>query len=132
MVANRADINAANIVGYTILHKLALLGIGYSWAEIRKGSGVPFDDFRKSVADTMETTEYLISRGAAVNARDHSGLTALHFAASTDKAALVDLFIRNGADMNAIDKFGRTPLKFAIESRSVEAVDILRQRGALQ
>ncbi len=130
LVSNGADVNAVDIVGYTILHKLALLRIGYTWAEIRRGSGSTFDDFRTSVADTIATTDYLISRGAQVNARSVDGLTPLHFAGSTDKGELVSLLIRRGADINAKDKFDRTPLKFAIDSRSVEAVSILRQSGA--
>lgn len=129
LVEKGADVNAVNTVGYTVLHKMALLNIGYSWPEIRAGVGSTFNDFRVSVADALETVDFLVSHGAKVNAAK-DGLTPLHFAATTEKPELVELFIKRGSDINARSKSGETPLQFARSSRCPESVAVLRRYGA--
>ena len=53
----------------------------------------------------------MIDMGANVNARDHTGKTALHWAASSPEGELLvfDL-IKEGADTEMRDKRGYTPL----------------------
>src|SRR5215469_10971108 len=53
------------------------------------------------------------------------GLTALHFAAQADDAAMLRLLLEAGANPNAADRYGTTPLHLAATNGSA-AID----RGA--
>ncbi|CAH0481628.1 unnamed protein product [Peronospora belbahrii] len=56
----------------------------------------------------------LIESGASLNARNSSGMTAMHYAASTGNAALVSLLVSYGADVNQTDSRGATALHWAV------------------
>jgi ankyrin repeat protein len=53
-------------------------------------------------------TDLLLKAGAAVDAADDRGRTALMMAAELDHAEVVDLLIRSGADRNLRDKAGKS------------------------
>jgi ankyrin repeat protein len=65
-------------------------------------------------------------RPGLVRARDAGGRTALHFAETTDAAALL---LSKGADVNARDLEGRTPLDSALD-RGNPTIDLLLAHGA--
>ncbi len=75
---------------------------------------------------------------ANVNARDLSGQTSLHTAASSGNAELVRAMLARGADVNARVRskeghnsdWGSTPLHFATASGNVEVVQMLIGAGA--
>jgi hypothetical protein len=56
-----------------------------------------------AAAGDSETAALLIDRGAALEARDGHGRTALHVAGHRGHHALAELLIRRGADPNAFD-----------------------------
>ncbi|KAI9917479.1 hypothetical protein PsorP6_012555 [Peronosclerospora sorghi] len=56
----------------------------------------------------------LIDAGASLDARNSSGMTAMHYAASTGNAAFVSLLVARGADVNQTDSRGATPLHWAV------------------
>lgn len=56
----------------------------------------------------------LIDNGADLNARNSSGMAALHYAASTGNAGFVSLLIHRGADVNQRDARGATALHWAV------------------
>lgn len=56
----------------------------------------------------------LLDSGIDVNARDRSGRTALHLAATLGQAKLAHYLLARGADVNAKDRIGRTPLMLAV------------------
>ncbi|SCG82370.1 putative ankyrin repeat protein RF_0381 [Proteiniborus sp. DW1] len=58
--------------------------------------------------------EYLVSKGADVNAIDHEGRSPLFY--DTPKKALLEL----GADINIVDSYGRTALFYAKRDEDVE------------
>lgn len=62
-------------------------------------------------AETVVTL--LIDRGAAIDAADNRGRTALMIATELGHAAIVDLLIDRGADTSPRDKDGKTALDFA-------------------
>ncbi|MFZ0854325.1 MAG: ankyrin repeat domain-containing protein [Hyphomicrobiaceae bacterium] len=70
------------------------------------------------------------SSGAALEPEDAEGMTALHYAATSDyNMPIIALLAAYGAKINAPDRFGRTPLDHAIE-RGVERVPAdLTSRG---
>lgn len=56
----------------------------------------------------------LIDAGASLNATNSSGMTAMHYAASTGNAGFVSLLVARGADVNETDSRGATPLHWAV------------------
>ena len=70
----------------------------------------------------LPAVSFLLSAGADLEAADADGMTALHYAATSDyNLPIVALFAAYGAKINAPDRFGRTPLDYAIE-RGLERV----------
>ena len=72
----------------------------------------------------------LIARGAAIDARDRKGATALGEAAGAGKTRLMALLIDKGADLNARAVDGSTPLFLAAEQDRPAATRLLIERGA--
>ncbi|XP_052567018.1 uncharacterized protein LOC128093606 [Culex pipiens pallens] len=61
------------------------------------------------------TVQLLVDHGAAVNATDEEGNTALHLAFKDGEAELIEVLVRNGADLSAKNKEGKVPLQMASE-----------------
>jgi hypothetical protein len=84
--------------------------------------------------------ESLVTRGAAVRARNRRGAEPLHYAADgwpgTDgwdpsaQRELISYLIDVGADPDALDKSGVAPMHRAVRSRSADAVRALIDNGA--
>jgi len=72
----------------------------------------------------------LIENGAAVNARQHGGWTALHAAAQNGDANIVHVLIGAGADVKARADNNQTALDLAMLKGNQEMVDILEHYGA--
>lgn len=72
----------------------------------------------------------LVKQGAAVNATEGDGSTALHWAAYKDSLAIADRLIRAGAKANVTNDLGATPLWAACMNASVTMVDRLLEAGA--
>jgi ankyrin repeat protein len=85
LLANKADVNAKDIMGATPLDHAA-------------GNG------RK------DTAELLLANKADVNAKDHVGGTPLHYAAGKGHKDVAQLLLVNKADVNAKANQGETPL----------------------
>lgn len=72
----------------------------------------------------------LLKEGAAVNASQPDGVTALHWAAVANDLQMADLLISSGAQVNAADSYGVTPLSLACTNRSTPFVEKLLKAGA--
>ena len=72
----------------------------------------------------------LLDRGAAIDARDREGKTALGKAAEADKLPLIRLLLERGANVNARAVDGSTPLFYAAEQDRGAVVALLLERGA--
>jgi uncharacterized protein len=72
----------------------------------------------------------LLDRGAAVDARDREGATALGRSAQAGKAPLIKLFLERGANVNARAVDGSTPLFYAADADRGAAIALLLERGA--
>jgi uncharacterized protein len=72
----------------------------------------------------------LLDRGAAIDARDRDGATALAKAAEANKLALIRLFLERGANVNTRAVDGSTPLFYAAEQDRGAAIALLVEGGA--
>lgn len=72
----------------------------------------------------------LLDRGAAIDAKDREGKTALAKASQANKLPMMRLLLERGADANARAVDGSTPLLFAAEEDRGPAVALLLERGA--
>jgi uncharacterized protein len=72
----------------------------------------------------------LLDRGAAVDAKDREGATALARAAQAGKAGVATLLIDHGAKVNARAVDGSTPLFYAAEADRAAMTRLLLDRGA--
>jgi uncharacterized protein len=72
----------------------------------------------------------LLDRGAAIEARDREGATALGRAAKAGKIKLAALFLSRGANVNARAVDGSTPLFYAAEADRAEVLRLLLDHGA--
>lgn len=73
--------------------------------------------------------ELLIERGADINAI-HQGMTALHFAVSSQLPQLVAALIEDGARVDIEDRNGAFPIHFAARQGWLEYVKLLAPLGA--
>ena len=72
----------------------------------------------------------LIDRGAAIDARDRQGKTALGLAAEANRLAVMKLLLERGADVNVRAVDGSTPLFEAAEQDRGAAIGLLLESGA--
>ncbi|MCC7441407.1 MAG: ankyrin repeat domain-containing protein [Bdellovibrionales bacterium] len=72
----------------------------------------------------------ILDDGVNVNARAHSGESALHEAARRGRTDFARRLLDAGARVNAMDSLGMTPLMEAVTASSVELVRELLARGA--
>ncbi len=72
----------------------------------------------------------LLDAGAAVDATDALGLTALHLAALHGHVVAARMLLAHGADVNARDSYGLTPLHLASQYGHTELVRLLLLHGA--
>ena len=89
-----------------------------------------------------DSARLLLHKGAAINARDIVGSTALHYALrwylsdladrapSGKDAQMVRLLLAQGANPNVKARDGYTPLKLAKEKGDKQILQMLQQAGA--
>jgi ankyrin repeat protein len=106
LLAQSADVNAAQADGMTALHWAAYL-------------------------DDLETAKLLVSAKANANATNRYGVTPLSLACQNGNAAIVELLLASGADPNAPLRGGETPLMTAARTGKPGAVKALLARGAV-
>ena len=72
----------------------------------------------------------LLDRGAAVDAKDREGMTALARSAQSGKIKVMQLLMGRGANVGARSINGSTPLYYAAEADRTAAVRLLLDHGA--
>ena len=80
----------------------------------------------------LPIVDYLISKGANIEAKDKEGKTPLHYACSNNHSLIVGYLISKGANIEAMDENGRTPLHHASYSSKIDIVKFLISKGAIK
>ena len=65
--------------------------------------------------ENIEIVEFLLCKGANINASYESGYTPLHSAVLGNHTEIVNILLKNGANSNAANDHGKTPLNIAAE-----------------
>lgn len=120
-----ADVLAKNNEGYDALLAIA----NYSMPSMKKPGQEP-ERIGIALEEHIRTAEFLLNKGANVNARTKTGDTPLILAAGLDKKALVELFLRSGANVNELNDEGRSALMIAAMKGAREVICPLEQKGA--
>ena len=76
-----------------------------------------------------EIVEYLLKRGAEINAKTENGSTALFFAARNGHTAIVRLLLENDADPTIINENEETAVDAALKGKNTDSVELLRDVG---
>lgn len=100
-----ADVNATAHNGMT----------GLMYASRRSGS--------------QELVKLLLDKGAAINAIDNHGKTALMRAVDSGSKDIAELLLNNGAAVDVVDIHGNTELMHAVRSGSKDMVKLLLKAG---
>ncbi|XP_063216299.1 poly [ADP-ribose] polymerase tankyrase-like [Bacillus rossius redtenbacheri] len=80
--------------------------------------------------NNLEVAEFLLDRGADVNAQDKGGLIPLHNASSYGHLDIAALLIKFNTVVNATDKWGFTPLHEAAQKGRTQLCALLLAHGA--
>lgn len=105
LIAQRVDVNAADLDGSTALHWAARL-------------------------DRPEIVDLLAAAGANARAATRYNVTPLSLAAATGNAAIVERLLKAGADPNGTSEEGQTALMTASLTGNVAAMKVLLAHGA--
>ena len=114
--------------GDDLKRKLAALGHGEKFGGWQADGETPL--MIAAIANVHQAFEYLIERGANIQAKSSKGWTPLHHAASGDAVKAAEHLVAQGADVHAKDNGGRTPLHDAAWANAVKVVAYLAGQGA--
>ena len=140
LIAQGADVNAAQGDGMTALHWAALngdvpminalLGAGAKADPVtRLGSYTPLH--LASARGHGAAVVRLLDAGSNAKAVTGTGVQPIHLAAEAGSADALKALLDHGADVNVRDEtHGRTPLVFAVSEDRVDAMKVLIARGA--
>ena len=79
----------------------------------------------------IEVAEYLLARGADVNAKETSGATPLSYAIAGGFTGLAKTLVERKADINAPAMWNMSPLPFALEFGQTDIAEMLADKGAV-
>jgi len=77
-----------------------------------------------------EVVHLLTKNGAEVDAKNCSGVSALHWAVQNEQPIVVNMLLHRGADVNLKDNMGRSPLHKAARKGNIDIARILIRNGA--
>ena len=90
-----------------------------------------FDELVKAVCenDAAAIQEWFSTYTHGLNAKDHGGVTLLHYAVRTGYHDVMRVLLAHGATID-VDDIGATPLRYAIVNRNHTATVLLLEHGA--
>jgi uncharacterized protein len=140
ITANRGLISQISRDGWTPLHLAAffdsepaarlLLNKGAS-ANVRSTNAMTNMPLHAAAAGrSLAVVKLLLEFGAASDAQQHGGWTALHAAAQNGDVPMAALLIENGADVNVRAENSQRPLDLALTKGHQSMVEYLESKGA--
>lgn len=136
MLSRNADIFAANTQNISPLRKsLESQNGSEQWLlnsstiTARDGSGNSVLHYAAEWQLPNDTLNFLIQKGADVNAVNGNGETPLFSAAKGDNTDAIDLLVKRGASLNARDHLGSSPLHAAVRWDALTAAEKLINLG---
>jgi ankyrin repeat protein len=91
---------------------------------------VPIQGALDREARSLRIATLLLDHGAAINARDRQGRTALHGVAERGQLSGAQLLVSRRAAIDPADASGMTPLHFAVKEGHAAVAALLLERGA--
>ncbi|KAF0701080.1 Aste57867_8377 [Aphanomyces stellatus] len=82
------------------------------------------------ISSSVKVVEYLLARGAMINAANKDGQTPLIIAAMYKRHDMLQLLLMSGASVEAVDKDGCTALMKSVIIMDKKAAELLLQSGA--
>ena len=134
LLQRRARLNFRNRSGETALSIAAFIGnMAYVKRIVESGAEVNFYGWPPityaAFNNHPDIIEYLIKKGAEVNAKTESGATALYLAARNGHLEVVKLLLRYEADPTIANQHGETAVDAAMKGNQDEILDLLRAAG---
>lgn len=134
LLEHGADVNAADGLGQTPLHRACLVAGKAEHIRLLLAKGALVDAETKlrvtplSIAvqnELADSVAALLEGNANPNLPDSNGATALHYASARGNLELVQALVRAKADPHLADLAGHTPMSLGIGSGSLATVKLL-------
>ncbi|WP_291992077.1 ankyrin repeat domain-containing protein [Candidatus Accumulibacter sp. ACC003] len=134
LLQRRARLNVRNRNGETALSLAAYSGnLAFVKRLVEAGADVNLYGWSPLIYATFNghktTVEYLLSKGANVNAKTENGSTALLFAARFGHQEIVTLLLKNQADPNIANESGATAVDWALKTQNTDIAELLGKAG---
>ena len=134
LLKRRARINTRNRNGETALSLAAYRGkLHFVQRLVDSGADVNLYGWPPLIYAAFNghpaVAEYLLKKGAEVNATTENGSTALLFAARFGHIEVVELLLLNKADPNIANERGATAIDWALKTDNTDIADLLRKAG---
>jgi ankyrin repeat protein len=134
LMQRRARINTRNRNGETALSIAAYLGrADYVRRLVDAGAEINFFGWPPLVYAAYnghtKIVDYLIGRGADVNAKTENGSSALFFASRFGHIETVRTLLKHRADLTIVNDKDETAVDWALKSRNIDIEAVLREAG---
>ncbi|QLH50761.1 MAG: ankyrin repeat domain-containing protein [Candidatus Accumulibacter cognatus] len=134
LLKRRARINSRNRNGETALSLAAYKGkLPFVKRLVEAGADVNLYGWPPLIYASFNghaaVVDYLLKKGAEVNATTANGSTALLFAARFGHLEVVELLLQNNADPNIANERGATAIDWALKTENTDIADLLRKAG---
>lgn len=134
LLKRRARINTRNRNGETALSLAAYRGKLYFVQRlVESGADVNLYGWPPLIYAAFNghtaVAEYLLTKGAEVNATTENGSTALLFAARFGHIEVVELLLRHKADPNVVNERGASAIDWALKTDNTDIAELLHKAG---
>ena len=134
LLKRRARVNTRNRNGETALSLAAFHGkLAFVRRLVEAGADVNLYSWPPLIYAAFkghaEVAEYLLGKGAEVNATTTNGSTALLFASRFGHLEVVEVLLKHHADPNLANDRGATAIDWALKTENTDIADLLRRAG---
>jgi len=134
LLKRRARLNTRNRNGETALSLAAYQGkLPFVQRLVEAGADVNLYGWPPLIYAAFNghaaVVDYLLKKGAEINATTANGSTALLFAARFGHIEVVELLLQNKADPNIANERGATAIDWALKTDNTDIADLLRKAG---